>query len=235
MRLKYILEAISTSLLLLITGCNTDPRKGKAKDVDPITSEATENKELHFFATNKDFVLSNKELAEAERILKTAISMGETNVSFMFVSNTVVPEEVKEAARKKIRALMYKVGFLDSRIVDAGTVVYNDARVGIRIDVLKYNVKNVNTKLWDTSLGDANIYKNIPRFGSSNAYNLNEMIENKADLVHARKYKGQRVVDAIGALGSGGSSSGGLPGKSSGSSNSGSSSGSSSSSSSSGK
>lgn len=198
---------ITLSALLVMTGCNVDPNRGKAKGFSPVVSEATENKELHFFATGNDFLLSSDEIAKAEKILKTAISLGETNVSFMFTSNTAVPEEVKETAREKIRDLMYKAGFLDSRIIDAGSVVYDKARVGVRIDILKYQVSKVNLDLWDEKLGDCNIYRHIPRFGSSRAYNLNEMVGNKADLARARGYKGQRVSDAIDALGTSGSSS----------------------------
>lgn len=191
---------MTLSALLVVTGCNVDPNKGKPRDFSPVVSEAIENKELHFFATGNDFLLSSDEIAKAEKILKTAISLGETNVSFMFTSNTAVPEEVKDVARRKIRGLMYKAGFLDSRIIDAGSVVYDKARVGVRIDILKYHVNKINLDLWDEKLGEGNIYNHIPRFGSSEAYNLNEMVGNKADLARARRYKGQRVSEAISAL-----------------------------------
>lgn len=223
MKSKYILKVALSALLLVITGCNTDPNKGKATNFNPVEAKATESKDLHFFATGTDFILSNDDLMKAEKVLKTAISLGETNVSFMFISNVAVPEEIKEIAREKIRALMYKVGFLDSRIIDEGSAVYNKARVGVRINVLKYHVDKVNLDLWDEEIGDANIYKHIPRFGSSGAYNLNEMIENTADLTRARKYKGQRVADAVEALSSSGSSGGSSGGGSSGGSSSGSS------------
>ena len=203
MNIKFAFGILSLGVLL--SGCHD--AGNKAMDVEFTKIEASEEKESSFFETSHDFNLSEFQLNQMIKILKEAKATGETNVGFLLKSNKYISEETQEIVKKNIRNVMYKQGFIDSRIIDLGTVIYDSARTGIRVDILKYNVKPINTAPWDTEIGDADVYKNLPRYGSSIAYNLNEMVANKADLVRARKYKGQSTNDSISALSTTASSS----------------------------
>ncbi|MDR2067706.1 MAG: CpaD family pilus assembly lipoprotein, partial [Holosporaceae bacterium] len=149
------------------------------------------------------------------------------------ISNKLIPLKLQEKAKKQILFLAGKNGFLDSRVVNSGICVYKDAKVGVRLDVLKYEAKGPDCDTWSEYIGDTDSNKHLPKLGASGSYNLVEMIANKADLVAPRKYKGtdaKSSIDALSASGSG-SSSGGSSSGSSGSSSSSSSSSSSNSSS----
>lgn len=190
---------VGICIVLVGCGIKKDPDEFGSAALEPVTIEASEDKETTFFPTGSSFELSAAAILKLKKILRTAKSTGKNNVSFMLMSNVPISEEKKEKAAEKIRASMYECGFVDSRIVDAGAVMYDDAKVGIRIDTLHYRVKDVDVSPWDTPVGDADIYKNIPKYGAAVAYNLREMIVNKADFVNPRKYKGQKVTDAIDA------------------------------------
>lgn len=196
---------LSVIACLGLTGCIEDEKLITGPEM--ISIEASEDKESHFFATDSEFRLSDNDVALIESILKDMQVRGESNVGFTLLSDKAIAEDIQETVKNRIRSLMYKYGFINSRIIDSGTVVYESARTGIRIDVLRYNVKNIDLNQWDDSPGDCSIKKGLPKYGTTSSYNLVEMIANKADLIAPRKYRGQRTKDAIASMDSSPSSS----------------------------
>ena len=89
---------------------------------------------------------------------------------------------MKVSIKSTILNLMYKEGFIKSRIIDSGVCVYKDANPGIRVDALKYDLKDPNCDEWEDDIGDMDETKPLPKFGYSASYNLNRMIANKADI-----------------------------------------------------
>ncbi|MDR0753495.1 MAG: CpaD family pilus assembly lipoprotein, partial [Holosporaceae bacterium] len=90
-----------------------------------------------------------------------------------------------------------------------GTCIYKDARTGIRIDILKYDVKKPNCNQWVEYIGDTDTNKNLPKYGAAVTCNMIEMIANKADFIAPREYKGSEAKSAVAAIGTTGSSNGG--------------------------
>lgn len=221
-------------LTLVTTGCEKQYLADDGYTPEEYTVDITENKKINFFGTSENFGLSESTVQQIENLLKETRSKGIENISFMLVSDKPVPANVYQATREKMLGLMRRHGFLESRIVDSGMCVYSDAKRGVRIDVLQYDVQEPDCSQWSEYIGDTDTNKNLPKYGVSEIYNLEQMIANKADLIAPRTYKGQRTQDAITAAGlsAGGSSTPGSSSSSS-SSSSGSSSGSSGSSSSS--
>lgn len=204
-KFKYTIALVSMGCIL--AGCEHQ----RAIDDGYVHEEANlkveENRKIHFFDCSKDFNFSPKEIKAMEELLKETQGQGKTNVGFMIVSNKVIPQVTQEKVKKRIKELMYKYGFMDSRIVDCGVSVYGDAKNGVRIDILNYDVTEPDTSLWSEYIGDCDTNKSLPRYGTSDIYNLEKMIANEADLIAPRKYKGQDATTAITAMSSTGSSS----------------------------
>jgi type IV pilus biogenesis protein CpaD/CtpE len=198
--------------LLFCGGCEKQylPDDGYISEDNEI--DAKEHKCVHFFRTGRDFNFSAATVAKMNKILRNTRSKGIGNIGFMLVSNQIIPLKLQEKAKKQIYFLTSKNGFMDSRVVDSGICVYKDAKVGVRLDVLKYEAKGPNCDVWSEYIGDADSNKHLPKLGASGAYNLVEMIVNKADLIAPRKYKGadaKSSIDALSSTGSTGSTSSG--------------------------
>jgi pilus biogenesis lipoprotein CpaD len=212
---------LSVSLLsiacILIGGCE---KQFKADGYVPefATVDATENKDSHFFASSYSFDFSVSQYAEIEALLTNVKATGVDNIGFMIISNKPIPEQTQKRVKDRILALMHKHGFISSRIVDYGTCVYQEAKPGVRINVLKYSVKTPDCSTWSEYVGDTDTNKDLPKYGFSAVYNLEQMIANKADLVAPRKYIGQTTQTAVAAVKDAGSAGGGGGGTSSGSS-----------------
>ncbi len=198
-------------LALVTTGCEKQYLADDGYTPEEYTVDVTENKKINFFGTSSNFSLSDATIQQIETLLKETRSKGIDNISFMLVSDKPVPVATYQATREKVLSLMRRQGFLESRIVDAGMCVYSDAKCGVRIDVLQYEVKEPDGGQWSEYIGDTDTNKNLPKFGASEVYNLEQMIANKADLINPRTYKGQRTQDAIAAMGGSTSGGGGSP------------------------
>lgn len=209
---KYILLAV----LIGLAGCSGRKPSVDNSRVETTYLEAKEGRVSHFFETFDNFTLSESQVAELETVLRDMKAHGETNIGIALMSSKIVPDNIQEKAKQTLRGIMYRHGFLDSRIVDSGLVMYETAKTGIRVDVLKYKTKSLYTGLWRQSPGDHSIHRDLPQYGVATASNFGEMIANTADVISPRKYKGQKAADAIAAIGS---SSGGSSSSSSSSSN----------------
>lgn len=202
-----------TAICLMLSGCSSNEFVN-----DPMLVhrqiDITENKVPTFFNVGNNFELSSGDKIALEKLLKEAKSKGIENVGFMIISDVPVPEERAVAVSDSIKNTMIRSGFMLSRIVDSGVCVYKDAKKGIRVDILKYDIKGSDASLWDYSIGDSDQDKTLPKLNVANNYNLEEMIANKADLISPRKYRGQKTESAVKAMssvydtggGSGGSS-----------------------------
>lgn len=198
----------------LLIGCSCPTRSQNLRD--PIELEGAESKNSTFFATNSNFEFSPETISQIHKLLKSSKSKGVGNVGFMCISNSPVGESKQEAVKKQIYAIICANGFIKSRITNSGFCNYASAQNGVRIDILKYKLDMPNCDPWDTGIGDVDVHKSIPKHGASSAYNLSQMIANKADIVSPRKYNGQQASAAIGAISggsSGGSSSSGVVAK----------------------
>ncbi len=197
--MKYLLSL--TVIGLFLTGCSNEiEHKGEYSWIDDI--DIFEEKVPNFFNVNGDFELSSLDQAALERLLKNAKGKGIENIRFMIVSNTPVPIEKQNAMSEYLKTKMAKAGFLNSRIIDSGVCIYKDAKKGVRVDILKYRIDRTNVDLWNEGVGDCDVEKNMPRYGATNNYNLEEMVANRADLISPRKYPGQRTDAAINAMSS---------------------------------
>lgn len=209
--MKYFLSL--TAIGLLLTGCSNEKVESSIKAFEEPEINITEHKFSHFFKVNNDFQMLASDKVKLEKLLRDSKGEGIENIGFMIVSNSPVLKTQRAKLITQIRSQMVKAGFLESRIVDSGICVYKDAEKGVRVDVLKYDLHKTETDLWTESIGDCDSEKNLPDYGKSMNFNLEEMIANSADLISPRKYKGQRTEDAIKAVGSvssgGGSSSSG--------------------------
>ncbi|MDR0678035.1 MAG: CpaD family pilus assembly lipoprotein [Holosporaceae bacterium] len=210
-------------MALILLGCEKQylADDGYVPEITKIDTKET--RKVYFFKSSADFDLHHDIIANIEKLLKNIRSKGIENIGFLLVSNKPISMDIQKKVKKQIRQLICKHGFIDSRIMDFGACIYQNARVGIRIDALKYDVKKIDCSIWSEYIGDTDTNKHLPKCGASIAYNLSEMIVNKADFVMPRKYKGPDAKSAIASLNkaSSGSSSGS---SSSGSSSSGSSS-----------
>ena len=209
---------ISVLVLLGMTGCYAPKPRTENDKVEVISLEVKENKASHFFDTGDDFTLSAAQIKELESVLKRMNARGESNIGIMLISSKPATRSVQEKAKKALKSTIYKYGFIDSRIVDSGLAVYDSARTGVRVDVLKYKAKDIDTGLWKESPGDHCIQRDLPQYGGATSYNFGEMIANTADVVVPREYKGQKTEDAVAAIGASGSSGGGSSSSSSSSS-----------------
>ena len=227
--MKNIIKSVS--ILCLLVGCEGDPNTNNTL-IKELTIDVSENKTSHFFPIDVNSEQSSDNIEIIDSLLKDTYGCGIENIGFMIVSDKVVSEEQRAKLSSQVISRMKKAGFLDSRIVDSGICVYPNAKRGIRIDVLKYDLKKPDTS-WKHSIGDCDTNKDLPAYGTSSLWNFEEMVANKADLIAPRKYRGQNTdaaVAAISEITNGSSSSGGSSGSSSSSSGSSSSSSSSSSS-----
>lgn len=193
------------AVCLLLTGCCE--KSALPEDYEYPKINITENKTSHFFATNNEFAISDADIEKLKKLLRDSKGEGIENIGFMIVSNSPILKPQKSALSSQVKSLMMKAGFLESRIVDSGICIYKDAKKGIRIDILKYDLRKTDTDVWTDYVGDCDFEKRLPNYGKAMNYNMEEMVANSADLIAPRKYKGQRVVDALGAIGSIGSSS----------------------------
>jgi len=218
--MKYFLSL--TAIGLLLVGCSSEKEKSSVAAYEEPEINITECKFSHFFKVDNNFRMSNAEKAKLDKLLKDSKGEGIENVGFMIVSNSPVLKTQKSELLAQVKSQMIRAGFLESRIIDSGICMYKDAEKGVRVDILKYDLHRTETDPWTESTGDCDFEKDLPDYGKSTNYNLEELIANNADLISPRRYKGQRTEDAINAVSSGGSSGGS---SSSGSSSSGSSSG----------
>lgn len=190
------------SALILMSACDNQVTDDDRYIPEFATIDSEEQCEHHLFLCDSNFNFSNATIAEIEALLKDTRATGIDNIDFMIMSNTPVPVETQVRVKDQVRSLMYKHGFIRSRVIDKGVCVYKDAKPGIRIGILQYKVKEPNCDLWSEYIGDTDTNKNLPKYGVSHAYNLEEMIANKADFSAPREYQGTRASDAISALGS---------------------------------
>ena len=216
--MKYFLGL--TACCLILTGCSSESRPTSFGDFEEAKIDITENRVTHFFSVNNNFEMSASDLVKLEKLLKDSKGEGIENVGFMIVSNSPVLTAQKKAFSDQVKSKMIRAGFLESRIVDSGVCIYKDAKKGIRVDILKYDLQRTDVNLWNDYIGDCDMEKSLPRYGQAMNYNMEEMISNSADLIAPRKYKGQKTESAISAMGEMGSSSGGGSSSSSGSSSS---------------
>ena len=202
------------SALILMSACDKQVKVEDGYIPEFAAIDSQEQCEHHLFLCDSNFNFSDATIAEIEALLKNTRATGIDNIDFMIMANAPVPVETQVRVKEQIRALMYKHGFIRSRVIDKGVCVYKDAKPGIRIGILQYKVKEPNCDLWSEYIGDTDTNKNLPKYGVSHVYNLEEMIANKADFSAPREYQGTRAGDAIGAIssiknssGSGGSGS----------------------------
>ena len=196
--MKYFLSL--TAVCLILTGCS-EKEITSISDFEETKIDITENKTSRFFAVNNNFEMSASDVAKLEKLLRDSKGEGIENVGFMIVSNSPVLPAQKKTLFEQVKSKMIRAGFLESRIVDSGICIYKDAKKGIRVDVLKYDLQKTNVDLCDDSVGDCDTEKTLPRYGSAMNYNTEEMISNRADLVSPRRYKGQKTEQAISAMG----------------------------------
>ncbi|MDR0556122.1 MAG: CpaD family pilus assembly lipoprotein [Holosporaceae bacterium] len=209
-RLKIVNATTSLAAgLLLLCGCEKQYLANDGYVPEIVHVEAKENKKNYFFGTSGSFELTHDIVDAIVEVLKKARSTGVDNIGFRLISDRSIPLKIQENLRKQLSNLMCRHGFLRSRIVDSGTCIYRDAKAGIRIEVLTYDVKEPDCSLWSEYIGDIDTNKHLPKFGAAYTYGLLEQIANKADLVTPRKYRGQDTLDAIAAAKAGSSSSGG--------------------------
>lgn len=217
-----LIHYIGVSILLLASGCQENKTNISDEFIPEISNiDITENIDPHFFELDHSLVISNSVITKIEELLKKSRANGIDNIGFLIISPKPVSIEHQDNIGKTIISSMYKFGFMDSRIVNSGVCIYKDARPGIRINILKYNLKNSDCSKWSEHIGDMNSEKSLPKMGVAGNYNFEQMIANPADLISPRKYKGAKVLDAISAAessGSAGSESSGSSGSSSGSS-----------------
>ena len=200
------------SVLVLMSACDKQVKVDDGYIPEFAAIDSEEQCEHHLFLSDSNFSLSKATIAEIETLLKDTRATGIDNIDFMIISNTPVSIETQIRVKEQIKSLMYKHGFIRSRIIDKGVCVYKDAKPGVRIGILQYKAKEPNCDIWSEYIGDTDTNKNLPKYGVSHVYNLEEMIANKADFSAPREYQGARVSDAISAIsstGGGGGSGGG--------------------------
>ncbi len=197
-----------TAVCLLLTGCS-EKETTVGRDLEWPSINITENKTSHFFSVNNDFQMSNADNERLVKLLRDSKGEGIENIGFMIISDSPVLKDQKIGLSNQVKSKMLRAGFLESRIIDSGTCIYKDAKKGVRVDVLKYDLQKTDVDLWNDSIGDCNLEKPLPKYGNAMNYNMEEMIANKADLIAPRKYKGQRTELAISAMNDMGSFSGG--------------------------
>ena len=188
------------SALIFVCGCDKQMKIEDGYVPEVAEMQAEEFCEPHFFPTNDAFDISKDTCARIERLLKDAKVSDVENLEFMIISNHPVPVGYQEKIKKIILYIMYKNGFIPSRITDKGVCVYEGAKTGIRIGILQYNLKEPDCSAWSEYIGDTDTNKNLPKHGVSRVYNLQQMIANKADLVSPRIYKGVIASTAVSGM-----------------------------------
>ena len=193
-------------LVLLATGCET-PVNNKAKsDIyreDSMRITATENREIRLIQCKDDFEITDEQKMRFREFLKESREAGAENIAFTIISNRQLTLSKQKEIKESICDLMYKEGFIRSRVIDSGICVYKDATPSIRVDVLHYELDEPDIGEWKEDVGDCDLDKDIPKFGVSNSYNFGKMIANKADLTTPREYRGMSATDAVAAIGTG--------------------------------
>lgn len=189
------------SALLLINACDKQVKVDDGYIPEFAAVEAEEQGEQYFFQCSTSFNLSETTCTAIEDLLKNAKAADIENIEFLLVSNSPVLIATQEKVKSKIRSLMYKQGFIKSRITDKGVCVYKDAQPGVRIGLLRYNIKEPDCSQWSEYIGDTDTNKNLPKYGISGVYNIEAMIANKADFVSPRNYPGPRTDTALSGMG----------------------------------
>lgn len=198
MKIKY---ALSILAILALAGCNSpQPTEDDVHILEIVDVTIQEKRDVHFFNTNSNFDISPDVTKKIEDVLTKTRKKNIDNVGIMLISPKPITEQVYNKAKSQLVDLIRKNGFLDSRIKDAGLSIYDGANYGIRVDGLEYEITDPNCDKWDTTIGDVNTDKSLPKYGVAQAYNLAQMIANKADLMSPRTYKGPSTEAAISAL-----------------------------------
>jgi type IV pilus biogenesis protein CpaD/CtpE len=194
---KYLMNFLGASLFL--TGCEKQylPNDGYIPEI--IKINAREIKKVYFFGCSSDFNMDPGPLQAVDQLLKDVHDEDASNIGFMLISNQSISAETQEKVRKQLYEVLHKHGFINSRIINGGTCVYEDAKTGVRIDILKYKTEEPDCSKWSEYIGDTDTNKNLPKYGASDTYNIIEMIANKADFVAPRKYKGPEAKSSIAA------------------------------------
>lgn len=198
-KIGHISYLVAFTILLVLGGCD---KQMKMDDYVPDSArvEGEEVGEHHIFESNANFDFSAKSIAEMDHLLKETMAHGVDNIAFIIVSNKPVSVEHQEKVQKMLMPLMHKYGFMNSRIINRGVCIYENAKPSLRISVLRYQVKEPDCSPWSEYVGDTDTNKNLPKYGFCDVYNLEEMIANKADLVAPRNYKGATGSGAVGAI-----------------------------------
>ncbi len=204
--MKYFMGL--TAVCLLLTGCSSEREEAPSYSYNEEKINVKENRTSHLFAVDNNFQMSDEDRVKLFQLLRDSKGQGIENVSFIIISDSPVAKFERVALSNQVRSQMEKAGFLDSRIIDSGICVYKDAKKGVRVDILKYDLKRTNLGEWDDSVGDCDIEKNLPNYSKATNYNLEEMVANPADLISPRKYKGQKATAAISAMSATSSSTG---------------------------
>ncbi len=191
-----------TAVCLLLTGCSTERVEAPSYAYNEEKIDIKENRTSHLFAIDNNFQMSEEDQVKLYQLLRDSKGRGIENVSFMITSDSPVTKFERVALSNQVRSQMEKAGFLDSRIIDSGICIYKDAKKGVRVDILKYDLKRTNLGEWDNPIGDCDVERNLPNYGKATNYNLEEIIANPADLISPRKYKGQKATNAIAAISS---------------------------------
>ncbi|MDR2724156.1 MAG: CpaD family pilus assembly lipoprotein [Holosporaceae bacterium] len=186
---------------LWLNGCEKQylPNDGYVPEVMQI--DAQEVRDSHFLNCLPNFDFDTHNLKAVDKLLSDIRSAGMDNIEFMLVSPQSVPVEKQEKVKKQLYELMHKRGFINSRIIDYGICIYEGAKIGIKIDVLKCDVKEPDCSKWSEYIGDTDTNKNLPKYGAASVHNTITMIADKTDLVSPRKYVGHEARAAMAATG----------------------------------
>jgi hypothetical protein len=197
---KIMFSTIIIFAGLLMNGCESNPRK--IHGLESIKVDVKEHRDVHFFECSNNFNFDSKTLLRIENILKKARGEGVENISFTLISNQSIPFAIQEKIRKLMYEIMHKYHFLKSRIKNMGICVYEEAKIGVRIDLLQYEITQPDCSIWSEYIGDIDSKKNLPKYGTAEKYNMGEMIANKADFISPREYVGHEVKSAMAATSS---------------------------------
>lgn len=194
--------------MILATACEKRAELGMKNtgDFDCGTPDVETRTIYRTFRTDSNFNFSPATLKSIDEVLRDAKASGEDNVEFLIISNEPVTAEKQQRIKNQLFSMMYERKFIKSRIKYRGVCVYKTAKKGVRMGILRYKMKELDTNVWTDSIGDIDPTKKIPKHGVSQAYNLEAMVGNKADLVEPREYPGMRAEAAVAALTESGSS-----------------------------
>lgn len=191
-----------SAMCCMLAGCDAFAPTHQMEDFSKLNVKET--KQTTFFPTNDEFVLTKELEIEIIKKLKDAYAKGLDNIRFMLIANKSISIDVEKKAKEKISFIMKKNGLIDSRIMYDDICIYKDAKVGIKIDILKYDVEMPDCSPWNSSIGDMDVTKNLPKIGYAENYNMAAMVANSADIVSPRTYKGHEPKDAISSMGASG-------------------------------